>query len=40
MLKLMKPQGKPLAAYPTVSLDECGGAVMLSLTDGEGRAFR
>lgn len=40
MLKLTKPQGRPWAVCPTVSLDDCGGAVLLALNDGEGHAFR
>ena len=40
MLKLMKPRGRPWTACPTVSLDDCGGAVLLTLKDGNGHAFR
>ena len=35
MLELRKA-----ASRQTVSLEACGGAVMLTLTDGEGRTFR
>lgn len=38
MLKTTRQQ--TVTAMQTVSLDEAGGAVMLSLSDGEGRVFR